>query len=68
MGTRGFQQDMVGKPVNAELYKLPDGQVRASHVRVLRQVIENAQNDEGMPALAGGDEENIKKSWSSLRF
>ena len=50
-------QEMVGKQVNAELYKLPDGQVRASHVRALRQVIENAQNDDGMPALEGGDEE-----------
>lgn len=48
---------MVGKQVDAELYKLPDGQLRASHVRALRPVLENA-DEEGMPALEGqGDED-----------
>ena len=48
---------MVGKQVDAELYKLPDGQLRASHVRVSRPVLENV-DDEGMPALEGqADEE-----------
>lgn len=50
-------KDMVGKQVDAELYKLPDGQLRASHVRVSRPVLENV-DDEGMPALEGqADEE-----------
>lgn len=50
-------KEMVGKQVDAELYKLPDGQLRASHVRALRPVLENA-DEEGMPALEGqGDEE-----------
>ncbi|CAK9023105.1 Kinesin light chain [Durusdinium trenchii] len=48
--------DMVGKQVDAELYKLPDGQLRASHVRALRPVLENAADDE-MPQLEGQDEE-----------
>jgi len=50
-------QDMVGKQVDAELYKLPDGQLRASHVRVSRPVLENV-DDEGMPALEGQADED----------
>lgn len=50
-------KDMVGKQVDAELYKLPDGQLRASHVRALRPVLENAADDE-MPQLEGQDEES----------
>ena len=49
-------KEMVGKQVDAELYKLPDGQLRASHVRAMRPVIENIGDDE-MPALEGQEEE-----------
>ena len=55
---------MVGKQVDAELYKLPDGQLRASHVRVSRPVLENV-DDEGMPALEGQADED-PEPWNSL--
>mmetsp|Transcript_28799 Transcript_28799/g.64916 ORF Transcript_28799/g.64916 Transcript_28799/m.64916 type:complete len:495 (+) Transcript_28799:79-1563(+) len=45
-------KEMVGKQVEAELYKLPDGQVRASHVRaVVQQTLPDAKlgDEEGMP-------------------
>lgn len=53
-------EDMVGKQVDAELYKLPDGQLRASHVRALRPVLENAADDE-MPQLEGQDEDRSRE-------
>eukprot|EP00439_Symbiodinium_sp_Y106_P031680 s2845_g3.t2 len=44
-------KEMVGKQVEAELYKLPDGQVRASHVRAVAQ--------HALPEAKPGDDDPI---------
>merc|ERR1719203_1330785 len=41
-------KDMEGKEVEAELYKLPDGQLRASHVRV---VVPGMLKDDSRPPM-----------------
>ena len=53
-------QEMVGKQVDAELYKLPDGQLRASHVRAVQGQQEKL-GDEEPPLFArkDGDEDSI---------
>lgn len=47
-------KEMVGKQVEAELYKLPDGQVRASHVRAVAQ--------HALPEAKPGDDDPIPMS------
>lgn len=50
-------KEMEGKEVEAELYKLPDGQLRASHVRIVNQAMlsDGAARQQALPPPQIGD-------------